>query len=113
MLVVPVSDRLREAAAEWADARMTDQETALERKAEQALLEVEHLVSGAEAVEFAVEDGAIHVEPSEELQAVLETQADRVDADPATVLGLHLDLFARTFLPSDAKRPPDAPRGNS
>lgn len=110
---VPVSDRLEEAAAEWADARMKDPEEALEEKVEQALLEVEHLAAGATDVSFELDDGAIQYEPSDDLRELLEAGAERADTDPSVVLSLHLDLFARTFLPDDAKRPADAPPGEN
>ncbi|WP_224268088.1 hypothetical protein [Haloprofundus salinisoli] len=108
-LVVPISERFREASEEWADTRLMDPEDALEVKAEQALLEVEHLVSGAHEVEFAVEDGELRYEPSDELAALLSSHAERAGVDEATVLGLHVDLFARVFLDDAAKRPSNAP----
>ena len=102
-LDVTIGDRLADAAAEWAETRMQEPEEALEQKLEQALLEVEHLASGSTELEFDLEDGDTLVyEPSDELLDLLETQAEEVDSDPATVLGLHLELFARTFLPDDS-----------
>ena len=75
-----------------------EEEEAFETKAEQALLEIEHLVSGATDVEFAVEDGVIHHEPSDELQRFLERQAAESGLEPEQLLRLHVDLFARVFL---------------
>lgn len=103
------SDRVREAAAEWGESHLMDAEEALEAKAEQALLEIEHLVSGATDVEFGVEDGTIHHEPTDELAAFVEAQAAETGLDEATVLKLHVDLYARAFLDDDAVRPPNAP----
>lgn len=108
-----VSDRFREAAAEWGDSRLMDEEEALETKAEQALLEIEHLVSGATEVAFEVDGDTVRYEPSDELAAFLESQADAADLDPAGVLRLHVDLFARVFLDEDHSSPgrhPDDPR---
>jgi hypothetical protein len=103
------SDRLLAAADEWADKRMTDREDALETKVEQALLEVEHLVSGRQDVEFEVEAGTVRFEPSDELAAFLDEQA-AADVDPAQVLSMHADLFATVFLDNyDEERPPNAP----
>lgn len=104
-----VSDRFSEAAEEWADARMIEFEGAMETKAEQALLEIEHLVSGATDVEFDVDGEEVHHHPSDELRAFLDRQAAESGIDPATLLKLHVDLFARTFLDDDTKRPPNAP----
>ena len=110
-LTVPVSDRFREAATEWGDSRLMDEEDALETKAEQALLEIEHLVSDATEVEFAVEDGRIRHRPSDELEAFLEDQADEFGLEPAEVLAMHVDLFARVFLEDEESgADPDDPR---
>ena len=113
-ITVPVSDRFREAATDWGDSRLMDEDDALETKAEQALLEIEHLVSDATEVEFAVRDGEIHHHPSDDLEAFLAEQADAHDLDPADVLAMHVDLFARAFL-EDAESgsggaDPDDPR---
>ena len=108
-----VSDRFREAAAEWGDSRLMDEEEALAAKAEQALLEIEHLVSGASEVEFAVEGDTVHHEPSDELESFLESQAADAGVDPGELLGLHVDLFATVFLEADHSKPgrhPDDPR---
>ncbi|ADB61235.1 hypothetical protein Htur_2357 [Haloterrigena turkmenica DSM 5511] len=111
-LTVPVSDRFREAAADWGDNRLMDEDDALETKAEQALLEIEHLVADATEVEFAVEDGAIHHYPSDDLAAFLEKQAGAYGLEPADVLAMHVDLFARAFLEGEETESadPDDPR---
>jgi hypothetical protein len=83
---------------EWGDSRLMDEEEAIETKAEQALLEIEHLVSGASSVEFAVEGDVIRHEPSEELEGLLERQSDESGLEPEELLRLHVDLFARVFL---------------
>lgn len=75
-----------------------DEDEALETKAEQALLEIEHLVSGATDVEFAVEGDVIHHEPSDELEQFLERQATESGLEPERLMRLHVDLFARAFL---------------
>ena len=102
-----VDDRFLDAAEEWADARMMDSEEALEVKAEQALLEIEHLVSGATEVEFAVDGRTVSHEPSDDLVDFLAAQADESGLDEERLLKLHVDLFARVFLDED--RPPNAP----
>lgn len=104
------SDRLLDAADEWADKRMTDREDALETKVEQAMLEVEHLVSGVQEVDFDVDGTTVRYEPTDELRAFLETQANQSGVDPATVLSMHADLFATVFLDNyDEERPTNAP----
>lgn len=104
------SERLLEAADEWADKRMTDREDALETKVEQALLEVEHLVSGVQDVEFDVDGTTVDYEPTDELRAFLEGQADEASIDPAQALSMHSDLFATVFLDNyDDERPTNAP----
>ncbi|MFW5938878.1 MAG: hypothetical protein ACOCSD_05305 [Halolamina sp.] len=108
-LLVTIGDRLAGAAGEWADQRMLDDADALEQKLEQALLEVEHLASGTTEIEFELEGQTLQYEPSEELAELLERQAERIDADPGTVLELHLELFARTFLPEDSVMPGAGP----
>lgn len=85
-----------------------DTEEALETKVEQALLEVEHLVSGAHEVEFEVDGRTVRHEPTDELAAYLERRAESTGLDEATVLGLYVDLFARVFLDQE-ERPPNAP----
>lgn len=112
-LTFTVGDRFREAAAEWGDSRLMDESEALEAKAEQALLEIEHLVSGASDVEFAVDGDTVHHEPSDELAAFLEAQAADAGVEPGELLGLHVDLFATVFLEEDHSKPgrhPDDPR---
>ena len=108
-LTVEIGDRLVDAAAEWADQRMLEDEEALEQKLEQALLEVEHLASGTTEMEFEVDGRTLHYAPSDELDELLEEQAERVGAEPSTVLELHLELFARTFLPEDSIQPGAGP----
>ena len=98
---IEASDRFRTAAAEWGDRRMMDDEEAMSVKAEQALLEIEHLVGGHTDVEFGVEDGTIRYEPSAELAAFLDEQAERVGIGREGVLALYVDLFARVFLDDD------------
>ena len=85
-----------------------DTEEALETKAEQALLEIEHLVSGAHEVDFEVDGRTVSLEPSDELAAYLERQAEAKGLEEETVLELYVDLFARVFL-EDEERPPNAP----
>lgn len=103
------SERFRDAAVEWGESRLMDPEAALKEKAEQAFLEIEHLVSGATSVDVQVEDGTISHEPSAELTAFLDAQAAETGLDPSRVLKLHVDLYARAYLDDDAVRPPNAP----
>jgi hypothetical protein len=103
-----VSDRLYEAAEQWGEARLEDIDEALETKVEQALLEVEHLVSGAHEVTFELDGRTVHHEPTEELAAFLETQASSAGIEASDVLAMYVDLFARVFL-DDAERPSNAP----
>jgi len=111
MLRFDVSDRLYEAAEEWGERRLEDIDDALETKVEQALLEIEHLVSQSHEVEFEVDDRTISYEPSEELAAFLARQAEELGADESAVLKAHVDLYANAFLDDvkDEQRPPDAP----
>lgn len=111
-LTFDVDDRLLAAAEQWAEARMTDLDDALETKVEQALLEIEHLVSDAHEVAFEVDGRTVTHEPSEELAALLARQAERTGLDESAVLKLHVDLFADAFQreADAAERPPDAPR---
>ena len=108
-LAFEVDDRFRAAAEEWGDSRLMDFEDAMESKAEQALLEIEHLVSDATEVEFEVEGATVRHYPSDELAAFLERQAGETGLDESTLLKLHVDLFARVFLDEDTQRPPNAP----
>lgn len=108
MIEITPSERFLDAVDEWAEARMMEHEEALETKAEQALLEIEHLVSGSHEVEFAVDGDAIQYEPSEEVAAFLAEQAERSGVDEQTVLALHVNLFANVFLDQDTARPPNA-----
>lgn len=104
------SERFYDAAGEWADSRLMEPEDALEVKAEQALLEIENLISGAHEVDFEVaEDGeTIRLHPSPELETFLEERAAGADLETSELLGLYVDLFARVFLDED-QRPPNAP----
>lgn len=104
-----VDERFEAAAREWSEARMMEFEDAMETKAEQALLEVENLVSGAYEVEFEVEGTTVHHHPTDELRSFLERQAEATGLEPNDVLKLHVDLFARVFLDDDEERPPNAP----
>lgn len=107
MIRIPLTDRFREAANEWGDDRLMSEEDALEAKAEQALLEIEHLASGANEVTFEVdpEAGVIRHEPSEELARFLAAQSAETGVDETTTMRLYVDLFSRTFLDSDVQRP--------
>lgn len=109
-LTIDLTERFVAAADEWAEARLEERETALETKAEQALLEIEYLVSGRTEVSFDVdaEAGRIDYAPSDELSALLSAQADDTGLDEATILRLHVDLFVGAF-PGDDDRPPNAP----
>jgi len=110
-LTIDLTERFVDAADEWADARLEDRETALETKAEQALLEMEYLVSGRTEVDFGVdaEAGEIEYAPSAAVSALLAEQAADTGLDEATILRLHVDLFADAFTDDDADRPPNAP----
>jgi hypothetical protein len=92
------SERFLDAAREWGDRRMMDDEEAMATKAEQALLEIEHLVSGRTEVEFAVEGETIRYDPSPELAAFLDEQAENAGIDREAVCSLYVNLFARVFL---------------
>ncbi|WP_122088368.1 hypothetical protein [Halalkalicoccus subterraneus] len=92
------SERFLAAAGEWGERRMLDDEEAIRAKAEQALLEIEHLVSGATEVEFDVEDGVVRYEPSEELATFLDEQAALAGIERGLVLELYVNLFSRVFL---------------
>jgi len=104
-----VDDRFYAAAEEWGEKRLMETEEALETKVEQALLEIEHLVSGVHEVEFAVDGREVHYDPTDELASFLESQAAAASIDEATVLRLHVNLFASVFLDDDEERPPNAP----
>lgn len=108
-LEIEVSERFYRAAEDWAERQLTDPGEAMEVKAEQALLEVEHLVSGSHEVEFEVDGRTVVHHPSEALEAFLARQAAATGLDESTVLELHVDLFARAFLDDDQQRPPNAP----
>lgn len=108
-LTFEVGDRFEDAASEWADARMTDVEDAIETKVEQALLEIEHLTADATEVEFDLDGRTVSYAPSETLSAYLDEQAGETGLDPAEILKLHVDLYAGAFDLEDAVRPPNAP----
>jgi hypothetical protein len=108
-IVFEVDERFRTAAEEWSEARLMDFEDAMAAKAEQALLEIEHLVADATEVEFEVDGQTITHHPSEEVAAFLAAQADETGLDESQVLKLHVDLFARVFLDDGIERPSNAP----
>lgn len=93
-----MSDRFVEASRLWADERSRGPEEALREKTEQALLEVEHLVSGATEVGFEVEDRTVHHEPSDALSMFLSERAAETGLDESAILQLYVDLFAGAFL---------------
>ncbi|MFB6101443.1 MAG: hypothetical protein ABEJ73_02645 [Haloplanus sp.] len=109
-LTIQMSERFHEAADEWAAARMEDRESAIETKVEQALLEIEYLVTGATEIAFDVdaEAGEIHYTPSSDLADLLSEQAAQTGLDEGTILRLHVDLFVGAFS-GDDDRPPNAP----
>ena len=108
-LTVELTDRFLDAADEWAEARMEDRETAIETKAEQALLEIEYLTTDTTEISFDVdpEAGEIRYTPSDGLAEFLADQADDAGIDEELLLRLHLDLFVAAFPGGD--RPPNAP----
>jgi len=110
-LTIDLNQRFIDAADEWAEARLEDRETAIETKAEQALLEIEYLVSGRTEVSFEVdpEAGTLHYDPSDALGDRLAEQAAETGLDEATLLRLHVDLFVSAFTGDDDERPPNAP----
>lgn len=102
-----MTDRFRAAATEWGDDRFMSTSDALEAKAEQALVEIEHLASGGTEATFDIdpEEGIIRHEPSEGLANLLAAQAAESGVDEATVMQFYVDLFSRAFLDSDVHRP--------
>lgn len=104
-----LSDRFTDAAADWGDARLMDDAEAIEVKVEQALLEIEHLVSGAHEVDFTVEGSTVHHEPTADLESFLDTQATETGVEESVLLRSYADLFARAFLDEDVSRPSNAP----
>ena len=109
-LRVEASDRLLAAAEDWAEARMKEPEEALRVKAEQALLEVEHLVADEMDVDFEVDEGTISYNPSADVETFLADQAAAAAGiDEETVVKLYIELFADVFSDDDVKRPPNAP----
>lgn len=107
-LTIELSDRFLEAADQWGDSRVMTESAAVEAKVEQALLEIEHLVSGAVDVEFELEETTVRYEPSDDLAAFLEDQGAETGLEPDRLLKLHVDLFARAFLDDD-RQTPDGP----
>lgn len=97
------------AAEEWADHRLMEEEAALETKVEQALLEIEHLVSGVTSVEFDLDGTTVRYDPTADLGEFLATRATEAGIDEATLLRLYVDLFARVFLERDDEQPPTGP----
>jgi len=105
---IQLSDRFRAAAEQWADERVMSIDAALDAKAEQALLEIEHLVADAHEVDYEVDDEAVmEYDPSDELYAFLSEQAEFAGIDPKTVLSMYVDLFAGAFLSDDSKTEAD------
>lgn len=98
MITFEVSDRLYEAAEVWGEKRLEDIDDALETKVEQALVEIEHLVSRTHEAEFDVDGRTVSYEPTEELSAFLTRQADELDSTESAVLKAHVDLYANAFL---------------
>lgn len=109
MIEITPTQRFLDAVDEWADAQIAEYEEALATKAEQALLEIEHLVAGAHDVEFDVDGDTVRYEPSEEVREFLEAQAAAADVDVQTVTTLYVNLYANAFLDDDTSRPPNAP----
>ncbi|WP_299333488.1 hypothetical protein [Haloplanus sp.] len=110
-LTIDLTERFVDAADDWAEARLEDRETALETKAEQALLEIEYLVSGRTEADFEVdaETDELNYTPSDAVATLLSEQAADTGLDEATVLRLHVDLFSDAFSDDDDDRPPNAP----
>lgn len=104
---IELSDSFHEAAEQWAEERVMDERAALEAKAEQAVLEIEHLVANAHEVEYEIDDGDLVYEPSADLAAFLDEQAETSGVDPETVLAMYVDLFAGAFLSDDTRTPED------
>lgn len=104
-----VDDRFADAASEWAERQLMDEEEALEIKAEQSLLEIEHLISGSHEVEFDVDGRTITHYPTADLGTFLSKKAEETGLDEATILKLYVDLFTNAFLEDDTERPPNAP----
>lgn len=100
-----MSERFVEAARVWADERVLDPEEALAEKTEQALLEVEHLVSGATEVGYALDDRTVRFEPTDDLEQFLADRAAETGLEPATVLELYVELFAGAFLEDEGVGP--------
>lgn len=104
-----VDDRFAQAASDWAERQMMDEAGALEVKAEQSLLEIEHLISGSHEVEFDIDGRTVTHYPTADLAAFLGRKADETGLTEAELMKLYVDLFARAFLDDDTERPPNAP----
>lgn len=104
-----VDERFAQAADDWAERQMMDESEALEIKAEQALLEIEHLISESHEVEFDVDGHTITHYPTADLSDFLSRKAEETGLDESTIMKLYVDLFARAFLDDDMERPPNAP----
>lgn len=104
---IPLSERFQRAADKWAEERVMAEDAALEAKAEQALLEIEHLATGAEEVDFEIDEdeSVVRYEPSADLLAFLDAQSEETGVDRETVLRLYVDLFAGAFLSEDTVTP--------
>lgn len=107
-LTFDVDERFAQAAEDWAERQLMDEEDALEIKAEQSLLEIEHLVSESHEVEFEVDGRTITHHPTADLSAFLESRAEETGLAESELLKLYVDLFARAFLDDDTERPPNA-----
>lgn len=104
-----VDERFAQAADDWAERQLMDESEALEIKAEQALLEIEHLISESHEVEFDVDGYTITHYPTADLSDFLSRKAEETGLDESTIMKLYVDLFARAFLDDDMERPPNAP----
>lgn len=104
---IQLSERFYEAAEQWADERVMTDEAALDAKAEQALLEIEHLVANEQQVDYELDGGELLYEPTDKLYAFLSEQADDAGIDPERVLSMYVDLFAGAFLSDDSVTPED------
>lgn len=107
-LTFDVDERFAKAAEDWAERQMMDEAEALEIKAEQSLLEIEHLVSESHEVEFEVDGHTITHYPTADLSRFLESRAEETGLSESALLKLYVDLFARAFLEDDTERPPNA-----
>lgn len=104
---VQLSERFHEAAEQWADERVMTDEAALDAKAEQSLLEIEHLVASKQSVDYELDGDELTYDPSDKLYAFLSEQAEDAGIDPERVLSMYVDLFAGAFLSDDSVTPED------